>query len=67
MPSPPPEDAQRFGEVWDQGISALLTKDYPGALSAFLEAKALRPEDPRVAANLKRLEDLGYRAPDEGR
>jgi CheY-like chemotaxis protein len=65
--SPQPEEAQRFGEAWDRGISALLAKDYPGALRAFLEARALRPDDPRVAANLKRLEDLGHRAPDEGR
>ena len=61
-PPPPaiPDEEQRFGEVWDRGINALLSKDYPGALQAFLEARGLKPDDPRVAANLKRLEDLGF-------
>jgi CheY-like chemotaxis protein len=65
--APAVDPAKRFGEVWDQGINALLSKDYPAALQAFLEARALKPEDPRVAANLQRLEDLGFPAPDEGR
>jgi CheY-like chemotaxis protein len=66
-PSAPPEDddAQRFGEVWDRGIGALLGKDYAGALQAFLEARTLKPDDPRVAANLKRLEDLGFPVPEK--
>jgi CheY-like chemotaxis protein len=69
-PAPPaPQDAtqQRFGEVWDLGIAALLAKDYPGALRAFLQARDLKPDDPRVAANLKRLDDLGYHPADGGR
>lgn len=67
LPSPQQDDAQRFGELWDQGIAALLHKDYPAALDAFREAQVLRPDDPRVSANLKRLEDLGYRTPEQGR
>jgi CheY-like chemotaxis protein len=61
-PPPPPPEPDKFAEAWDRGIGALLSKDYPAALKAFLEARALRPDDPRVAANLKRLEDLGFHA-----
>jgi CheY-like chemotaxis protein len=73
-PAPPPapepaapSDDDRFAAAWDRGIAALLKKDYPGALAAFVEARALRPGDPRVAANLKRLQDLGFEeAPSKG-
>jgi CheY-like chemotaxis protein len=56
----PPSDDERFATAWDRGIASLLRKDYPGALRAFVEARQLRPNDPRVAANLKRLQDLGF-------
>jgi Flp pilus assembly protein TadD len=45
----------------DRGSAALLRKDYAAALAAFVEARAMRPGDMRVAANLRRLSDLGYR------
>lgn len=65
-PEPPPApQGPEFGELWDRGIQALLSKDYPAALKAFLEAQVLRPDDPRVTANLKRLEDLGFGVPNE--
>ncbi len=53
-------EKERFGAAWDRGIAALLEKDYPGALRAFLEARSLEPGDPRVAANLARLRELGF-------
>lgn len=52
-----------FDAVWERGVDALLSKDYAGALAAFLEAKALRPADGRVVANLDRLAKMGYSAP----
>lgn len=61
--APAPSEAQRFGELWDEGILALLRKDHETALRVFVEARRLRPDDARVVANLKRLEDLGFRGP----
>jgi CheY-like chemotaxis protein len=55
--------ADPFDAIWDEAIEALLTKNYPRALELFLRARELRPNDPKVAANLKRLADLGFAAP----
>lgn len=52
-----------FADVWEKGVDALLGKDYHRALSAFLAAERLRPDDPKVQTNLKRLRDLGIQTP----
>ena len=66
-PSPPPQPRRSalelaFEDAWEEGLEALLTKDYPTALRAFLAARELKPEDLKVHANLKRLAELGYGA-----
>lgn len=67
-PSPPPPQPRRsalelaFEDAWEEGLEALLSKDYPSALRAFLAARELKPEDLKVHANLKRLAELGYGA-----
>lgn len=60
-PPAPPDDG--FDDIWDQGVSALLARDYHGALAAFLAARDLRPKDGRVIANLDRLSKMGYGDP----
>lgn len=62
-PPAPAAPAATFDDLWDVGVEALLKKDYGGALQAFVAARALRPDDPRVLANLKRLADMGYPGP----
>lgn len=57
-PVAPPDG---FDDAWDDGVGALLRKDYPAALEAFLRARAIRPDDTKVAANLRRLAELGVR------
>lgn len=70
--SPSPPQPRRsaleiaFEEAWEEGLEALLTKDYPAALRAFLAARELKPEDLKVHANLKRLSELGYGADSTG-
>jgi CheY-like chemotaxis protein len=49
-----------FDEIWDRGIAALLDHRYEEARSAFLDARAVRPADGRIAANLERLKQMGY-------
>jgi DNA-binding response OmpR family regulator len=66
--STPEEEAQaesdvRFELAWEHALEAMLKKDYPAAAQAFRVAQSLRPDDPRVAANLKRLGELGHVAP----
>ena len=53
--------AADFAASLEAGIDALLDKDYPRALAAFLRADLVRPGDPRITANLRRLEELGHR------
>lgn len=55
-----------FNDAWDAGIAALLVKDYRGAFEAFKAAEAIRGDDPKVQANLKRLRELGYGEPAAG-
>ena len=50
----------RFDELYEEGVDALLARDYPRALEAFKECNSLVPTDSRVIANLKRLTDMGY-------
>ncbi len=52
--------AQTFEHAFEDGIAALLDKNYPEALQAFTAAHQLRPDDGRVIANLARLRELGY-------
>ena len=64
----PEEEAQaeadaRFELAWEHALEAMLKKDYPSAVQAFEVAGTLRPDDPRVKANLKRLGDMGHAAP----
>lgn len=54
----PIEDA--FDAHQDQAIAALMSKDYPAAVTAFARARELRPDDPKVNANLKRLREMGF-------
>lgn len=58
-----PEDVA-FEEAWEDGIDALLHRDYPRALRAFLAARELRPSDTKVHANIRRLDELGIK-PDQ--
>jgi CheY-like chemotaxis protein len=55
---PPPRD-DGFELAWDEGVGALLRKDYHAALEAFLRARAIRPDDTKVTVNLRRLAELG--------
>lgn len=50
-----------FTSLWDQALDALLRKDHATALRAFEEAQLLRPDDQKVAANIRRLRDLGMK------
>ncbi len=49
-----------FDELFEEGLDALLEKNYTRAFKIFCKAKELKPEDGRVKANLERLKDLGY-------
>ena len=49
-----------FEDLFESGVDALLRKDYAGAWESFAQAAVLRPEDVRVAVNLKRLNALGF-------
>jgi hypothetical protein len=54
-------DAQprtRFDELKDEGLEALLARDYDSAVTALEAAAALRPDDQLVRANLMRLATL---------
>ncbi len=57
---PEPAVAQRFEDIWEEGVMALLAKDYKGAVRAFIKAGELRPDDGRVHANLERLKAMGH-------
>ena len=55
-----PAPARTFDEAFERGVDALLVKDYARALSAFQEARAIKPEDSRVRANIARLHAMGF-------
>lgn len=59
-PSPPPDSAARVDALLDQGLDALLSRDYAAAWQAFSEADRLRPGDPVVRANLNRMRQMGH-------
>ncbi len=51
--------ARMFGQHWEAGVDALLMRDYAAALDEFETAQALKPDDRKVEANIKRLQDMG--------
>lgn len=55
-----------FEALMEEVLEAFLAKDYPEAERVLCSAKALRPDDSRVQANLSRLEELGYRRSRDG-
>lgn len=57
--TPGPSTGDGFDEVWEEGVSALLGRNLPMALHAFLRAGAIRPGDRRVEANVNRLREMG--------
>ncbi|MCK6551730.1 DUF4388 domain-containing protein [Myxococcota bacterium] len=52
--------ADHFTAFVEEGIDALLRKDYAEAWAAFSAAARLRPTDTLVRTNLSRLRDLGW-------
>jgi DNA-binding response OmpR family regulator len=58
---PPPDSKQAaFDDAFNEGVEALLTKDYASAYASFERAAAIRPDDPKVVTNLERLRQLGH-------
>ncbi len=67
-PAPDEESAEdyakrAFERAWDEGIGALLRKDYRAAMSAFVTAREFAPEDAKVRANIERLLQMGVELP----
>ena len=58
-PKPGALPSDGFDEAWEEGVNALLERDLPVAMRAFLRAGAIRPGDRRVEANVNRLRELG--------
>lgn len=54
---------QRFEALWEEGLDAMLSRDYPRALQVFTDANKLMAGDPKVLANIARLNQLGYQLP----
>lgn len=50
----------KFYDYFDKAVKYLLAGKYDKALPLFLEAKKLRPDDPKIETNLKRLAILGF-------
>lgn len=50
----------RFEQLLEDGLSALLTRKYRDAWTAFKAASELHPADRTVQANLERLRQLGF-------
>lgn len=50
-----------FAHHLDEGLEALLSRDYERAFIAFTEANRIKPDDMSVLANLERLEELRSR------
>lgn len=55
-----PTSGPTFDEHYEAGVDALLGRRFSEAFRAFLAARSLRPDDPKVNANLRRLEELGH-------
>jgi CheY-like chemotaxis protein len=49
-----------FEDLWTQGVDALLNREFSRAVQAFSMADGLRPNEPRILANLQRLQEMGY-------
>jgi CheY-like chemotaxis protein len=58
--SPLPPPSASFEELWKQGVDALLNREFTRAVQAFSMADGLRPNEPRIVANLQRLREMGY-------
>lgn len=54
----PPRSA--FDEAFEEGVEALLVKDYAAAYEAFARAQSIQPDDSKVVTNLERLRQLGH-------
>jgi len=63
-PTPQPPQYSKynleFEELYEQGVDALLYRDYARALKVFKKAEKISPENKAIRANLRRLEELGY-------
>lgn len=59
-PAPPSEPDDGFAQYMEEGLDALLVRDYHLAWRAFTEAKAIRPDHPVVRANLFRIRQMGH-------
>lgn len=53
-------ETKSFTALIEEGIDALLLRDYTLAWQSFQLAELLKPNDPQVKANLRRLKDLGF-------
>ena len=49
-----------FEAAFDEGVDALLRKDYGAAYAAFARAAISHPDDPKVKTNLERLRQMGH-------
>lgn len=54
------KDADGFAAAFEDGVDALLSKDYARAYQSFVAASQIVPDDRRVIANLQRLRAMGY-------
>jgi DNA-binding response OmpR family regulator len=63
VPLDPEEETAAFERLWVQGVDALLSRKLDVAASFFQSANQLRPDQPRVTANLRRLKEMGYDQP----
>ncbi len=52
-----------FQQHWEAGVDALLARNFEVALEEFQTAQTLNPDDRKVAANIKRLKDMGIQLP----
>ncbi len=57
-----PDPDSEFAKLWDQGLEAMLAKDYPLALDVFERALELQPDDARLRANIHRLHEMGFQS-----
>ena len=48
----------RFNALKEEGLEALLVRDYDGARTAFVAAQEIRPDDPIIRSNLVRLSEI---------
>lgn len=62
-PAPPVPSRTKddgFAAAFEDGVDALLSKDYARAYQSFVTASQIVPDDRRVIANLQRLRAMGY-------